>query len=79
MLRIAANGVHPVLSGARLGRLRQRGSFVPLGRVAEAGGCVPQTLVVVHRLVLAGPACAAVALMGGWAAVRLCVHYPMLH
>ena len=50
MLRIGANSAHPAPAGAKLGRLRQRGVFVPLSRFDEAGGALPQTLVVVHRI-----------------------------
>ena len=49
VLRICANGTHPAPSGAKLGRLRRRSVFVPLGQFQEGGGTLPQTLVVVHR------------------------------
>ena len=55
ILRICVNGTHPAPSGARLGRLRRRSVFVPLGRVQEGGGALPQTLVVVHRWVSRSP------------------------
>ncbi|EFN50600.1 hypothetical protein CHLNCDRAFT_59486 [Chlorella variabilis] len=50
VLRIGANSAHPAPAGAKLGRLRQRGVFVPLSRFDEAGGTLPQMLVVVHRI-----------------------------
>ncbi|KAL4436872.1 hypothetical protein ABPG75_004011 [Micractinium tetrahymenae] len=50
VLRISANNAHPVPAGAKLGRLRRRSVFVPLSLANEAGGPLPQTLVVVHRV-----------------------------
>lgn len=49
VLSLHTNNTHPAPRDARLGRQRRRSVFVPLSRVAEAGGMVPQTLVVVQR------------------------------
>ena len=49
VLSLHCNNTHPAPRAARLGRQRRRSVFVPLSRVAEAGGTAPQTLVVVER------------------------------
>jgi len=49
VLNLHANNTHPAPRDARLGRQRRRSVFVPLSRLAEGGGSVPQTVVVVQR------------------------------
>ena len=49
LLKLHANGVHPVHSNTKLGRQDHRTTFLPLKAVHPRGGVVPQTLVVVLR------------------------------
>lgn len=49
VLKLHANGVHPVPYSTKLGRQDHLSTFLPLAAVHPRGGIVPQTLVVVLR------------------------------